>query len=44
MLNLRGQEALVPPEALAADGVLTLYGKRDAKPGRKMGHLVRRRS
>ena len=44
MLNLLGQEALVPPEALAADGVLTLYGKRDAKPGRKMGHLVRRRS
>lgn len=44
MLNLLGDEALVPPEALAADGVLTLYGKRDAKPGRKMGHLVRRRS
>lgn len=44
MLNLLGEEALVPPEALAADGVLTLYGKRDAKPGRKMGHLVRRRS
>lgn len=44
MLNLLGEEALVPPEALASDGVLTLYGKRDAKPGRKMGHLVRRRS
>jgi 5-(carboxyamino)imidazole ribonucleotide synthase len=44
MLNLLGEEALVPPEVLAADGVLTLYGKRDAKPGRKMGHLVRRRS
>lgn len=43
MLNLLGEEALVPPEVLAADGVLTLYGKRDAKPGRKMGHLVRRR-
>ncbi|MEM8617192.1 MAG: 5-(carboxyamino)imidazole ribonucleotide synthase [Pseudomonadota bacterium] len=42
MLNLLGEEALEPPEALAADGVLTLYGKRDAKPGRKMGHLVRR--
>ena len=38
MLNLLGEEALVPPEVLAADGVLTLYGKRDAKPGRKMGH------
>ena len=44
MLNLLGQEALVPPEVLSADGVLTLYGKRNAKPGRKMGHLVRRRS
>ncbi|MFN3213507.1 MAG: 5-(carboxyamino)imidazole ribonucleotide synthase [Henriciella sp.] len=44
MLNLLGEEALVPPEVLAADGVLTLYGKRNAKPGRKMGHLVRRRS
>ncbi|NQY98473.1 MAG: 5-(carboxyamino)imidazole ribonucleotide synthase [Henriciella sp.] len=44
MLNLLGEEALVPPDALAADGVLTLYGKREAKPGRKMGHLVRRRS
>lgn len=44
MLNLLGEEALVPPDVLAADGVLTLYGKRDANPGRKMGHLVRRRS
>lgn len=44
MLNLLGEEALVPPDALSADGVLTLYGKREAKPGRKMGHLVRRRS
>lgn len=43
MINLLGEEALFPPEVLAADGVLTLYGKRDAKPGRKMGHLVRRR-
>lgn len=44
MLNLLGEEALVPPEVLSADGVLTLYGKREAKPGRKMGHLVRWRS
>lgn len=43
MLNLLGEEALVPPEVLSADGVLTLYGKREAKAGRKMGHLVRRR-
>lgn len=42
MLNLLGEEALAPPEALLADAILTLYGKRDAKPGRKMGHLVRR--
>ena len=44
MLNLLGEEALVPPDVLSADGILTLYGKREAKPGRKMGHLVRRRS
>lgn len=42
MLNLLGDDVQVAPEALASDGVLTLYGKRDAKPGRKMGHLVRR--
>ncbi len=43
MLNLLGEEVLVPPEVLSADGVLTLYGKSEAKAGRKMGHLVRRR-
>ena len=42
MLNLLGEEALAPPMQLAGEGVLTLYGKREAKPGRKMGHLVRR--
>lgn len=42
MANLLGDEALAPPEALSKDAVLTLYGKRDAKPGRKMGHLVKR--
>lgn len=42
MLNLLGDEALEDPQTLAADCVLTLYGKRAAKPGRKMGHLVRR--
>ena len=42
MENLLGEEALAPPESFPADGVLTLYGKREAKPGRKMGHLVRR--
>jgi len=44
MANLLGDEALEPPADLARKGVVTLYGKRDAKPGRKMGHLVIRRS
>ena len=44
MENLLGDEALAPPAAFPSDGVLTLYGKREAKPGRKMGHLVRRLS
>lgn len=42
MLNLLGDEALADPQTLASDGHLTLYGKRAAKPGRKMGHLVHR--
>lgn len=44
MSNLLGDEALAPPEVLLENAVLTLYGKRDAKPGRKMGHLVKRLS
>jgi len=44
MANLLGDEALAPPAALLDDAVLTLYGKRDAKPGRKMGHVVKRLS
>ena len=44
MANLLGDEALAPPAELLADSVLTLYGKRDAKPGRKMGHIVKRLS
>ena len=44
MANLLGDEALAPPAELLDDAVLTLYGKRDAKPGRKMGHVVKRRS
>lgn len=44
MANLLGEEALAPPAELLQGSVLTLYGKRDAKPGRKMGHLVKRRS
>jgi len=44
MANLLGDEALAPPAELLDDSVLTLYGKRDAKPGRKMGHVVKRRT
>ena len=44
MYNLLGEEALAPPTELLKDAVLTLYGKRDAKPGRKMGHVVKRLS
>lgn len=42
MQNLLGEEALAPPESFGEGAVLTLYGKRDAKPGRKMGHVVKR--
>ena len=42
MENLLGEEALAPPQSFADGTILTLYGKRDAKPGRKMGHAVRR--
>jgi len=42
MHNLLGEEALAPADSYDKDAVLTLYGKRDAKPGRKMGHVVAR--
>ena len=42
MENLLGQDALAPPQSYPEGTVLTLYGKRDAKTGRKMGHVVRR--
>ncbi|WP_018149076.1 5-(carboxyamino)imidazole ribonucleotide synthase [Henriciella marina] len=42
MENLLGEEALAPPQSFAEGTILTLYGKRDAKPARKMGHAVRR--
>lgn len=44
MSNLLGDEALALPRDLLENAKLTLYGKRDAKPGRKMGHLVKRLS
>ena len=40
MRNLLGKEVLNPPGTYADDAVLTLYGKREVKPGRKMGHVV----
>jgi 5-(carboxyamino)imidazole ribonucleotide synthase len=40
MLNLLGDEAAAWPRlAQEHDSRLHLYGKRDAKPGRKMGHV-----
>ncbi len=42
MHNLLGEEALQPPRSYGPHDVVTLYGKRDAKPGRKMGHVVTR--
>ncbi|MEM6535048.1 MAG: 5-(carboxyamino)imidazole ribonucleotide synthase [Pseudomonadota bacterium] len=42
MINLLGEEALPPALDLSGRDQLTLYGKRSALPGRKMGHVVRR--
>lgn len=42
MRNLIGEAGLVDPTRLNADETLTLYGKKDARPGRKMGHITRR--
>lgn len=42
MLNLLGEDIFEYPAGLSSDTVLTLYGKREAKAGRKMGHMVRR--
>lgn len=39
MENLLGDDIY---KAVAPDESLTLYGKREARPGRKMGHVVRR--
>jgi 5-(carboxyamino)imidazole ribonucleotide synthase len=42
MVNLIGKEALDWPRLAADPGAcLHLYGKRDARPGRKMGHVTR---
>ncbi|MCI4646018.1 MAG: 5-(carboxyamino)imidazole ribonucleotide synthase [Hyphomonadaceae bacterium] len=41
MENLIGEAAGAPVADLLSRGSLTLYGKREIRPGRKMGHLVR---
>jgi 5-(carboxyamino)imidazole ribonucleotide synthase len=42
MENLIGEEASLWPEILAEPGAhLHLYGKDEARPGRKMGHVTR---
>lgn len=42
MINLIGEAGLVSPASLGPNDTLTLYGKREARPGRKMGHITRR--
>jgi 5-(carboxyamino)imidazole ribonucleotide synthase len=42
MINLIGEAGLVSPASLGPHDTLTLYGKREARPGRKMGHITRR--
>jgi 5-(carboxyamino)imidazole ribonucleotide synthase len=42
MVNLIGDAGRIDPSGLAANETLTLYGKREARPGRKMGHITRR--
>ena len=42
MVNLIGDAGLIDPAKLAPGDVLTLYGKHEARPGRKMGHITRR--
>lgn len=42
MINLIGEDGLASPAGLGPHDTLTLYGKREARPGRKMGHVTRR--
>lgn len=41
MENLIGDDVLRVPEIAQTDAAIHLYGKADAKPGRKMGHVNR---
>ena len=42
MGNLIGEAGHIDPASLAPNDTLTLYGKGEARPGRKMGHITRR--
>ncbi len=42
MTNLIGEAGHFDPSRLASNETLTLYGKREARAGRKMGHITRR--
>ncbi len=42
MVNLIGAAGEVDPTRLGPHDTLTLYGKREARAGRKMGHITRR--
>lgn len=42
MENLIGEAGLVDGSNIGPSDVLTLYGKKDAREGRKMGHITRR--
>ncbi len=41
MENILGEEAADWQALAAGGGALHLYGKRDIRPGRKMGHITR---
>ena len=43
MENLVGDEVLTVPSALDGNSQPHLYGKTEARPGRKMGHVTRLR-
>ncbi|MEM9740860.1 MAG: 5-(carboxyamino)imidazole ribonucleotide synthase [Pseudomonadota bacterium] len=42
MENLIGADAAESAQAMLARGSVTLYGKEEIRPGRKMGHIVRK--
>ena len=42
MENLLGDDVLKAFGDAGPEDMITLYGKRDMRPGRKMGHIVRK--